>query len=297
MGSRRCPFAARLGRGGSPRGALAPSQPTQGVRLFFLSQRQKPAPSRGIIFPSPGSRPGCRQPLSAMASCPCSHPGSDFHPGHQPTGSSQLGTGSPHPQFHPMPGFTPSPASPQPRLPAAPRSGFSCCLFTLAAASRWSQAFARHRAPTQPRGNPGWVPRATPQHPQPSSLPPKATLPGAEAGSPSPSCSPRGLQLPPGFGSSPSSVPAAQQTPGKSLCLLTPCPPWEYQIPSSCAESRLCSGVEILMLRYLRRDVLVPSGARSSAWDRGTKMGQGHKDGAEGQRWSRGTRSCAACCR
>ena len=33
--------------------------------------------------------------------------------------------------------------------------------------------------------------------------------------------------------------------------------------------------VEISVLRYLLRDVLVPSGAGSSAWDRGTSMGQG----------------------
>lgn len=36
----------------APPSALIPSQPSQGMRLLFLSQRQKPRPSRGIVSPA-----------------------------------------------------------------------------------------------------------------------------------------------------------------------------------------------------------------------------------------------------
>lgn len=105
---RCCPLAAWLGRWGSPPRCPRPLTAQPGRAAVFPLPETKASSFPGDLFPSPGSRPGCHQLRSATASCPHSHPGSDSHPGHQPTGSGQPGTELPHSQ-----------------LPAAPRSDVS----------------------------------------------------------------------------------------------------------------------------------------------------------------------------
>lgn len=236
--------------GKAPRVPSSPRSPAKSVRLVFLSQRQKPRPSWGVFSPALAAE---RHATTPTASCPCFHPGSDSHPGHQPTGSGQRGTGLPHP-----------------RLPAASRSDVSFATISLPCSPQpRAGAEPLPHVPTQPHARLGWVPRATPQHPQPSRLPPKVTLSRAGAGSPSPSFTPRGIQPPWEFRSSPSSVPASQQTPGESLLLLTSRPPWEYQI-LNCLEP--CKGSA---LGHKSLCFGAPSRCAGPLWSLGDEHGAG----------------------